>query len=91
MPHAFDQSDLYFLCRLKPITFDIRPCPDEISQCQWMKLDSLIQAGSVTPLMSTITKLFQIGKRKGFDTIDINSHEFDSIYPGLTYSLFSRV
>jgi len=91
IPHAFDQSDLYFLCRLRPITYDIYPCPDEVSRCQWMKLNSLIQSDSVTPLILKIAKLLHIGKSEGFDLIDINSHEFVSIYPGLKYSLFYRM
>jgi len=91
MPHAYDQSDLYFLCRMKPITYDIHPCPDEVSQCQWMKLSSLIQAESVTPLILKIAELLHIGKSEGFNMIDINAQEFNSIYPGLKYSLFHRM
>ena len=91
MPHAYDQSDLYFLCRLRPITYDIHPCPDEVSQCRWMNLNSLIQADTVTPLMLKVSELLHIGKSKGFDVIDISAHECNSIYPGLKYSLFYRM
>jgi len=56
-----------------------------------MKLNSLIQSDSVTPLILKVAKLLHIGKSQGFDVIDINSHEFVSIYPGLKYSLFCRM
>ena len=41
IPRSFNQSDLYFLCRMTPITYDITPCPDEVVDCQWMKLYAL--------------------------------------------------
>ena len=90
IPRAFNQSDLYFLCRMKPITYDITPCPDEVFKCQWIKLDALSQANDVTPLVHVIVNLLRFGQMKGFESIDNYSHEIPSVYPGLKYKLFYR-
>jgi len=33
---SFGLSDLYFVCRLKPLTFEIEKQEEEISECKWM-------------------------------------------------------
>lgn len=75
---------------MKPITYDITPCPDEVVKCQWIKLDTLIKANDVTPLVYAIVKLLWFGRLKGFESIDNYSHEISSVYPGLKYRLFYR-
>ena len=90
IPRSFNQSDLYFLCRMTPITYNITPCPDEVIKCQWIKLDALSQANDVTPLVRVIVKLLQFGKVNGFKSIDNYSYEISSVYPGLKYKLFYR-
>jgi len=75
---------------MKPITYDITPCPDEVVKCQWIKLDVLSQADDVTPLVHIIVKLLQFGQSKGFESIDNYSHKISSVYPGLKYTLFYR-
>ena len=75
---------------MKPITFDITPCPDEVIKCQWIKLDALSQANDVTPLVHVIVKLLQFGQINGFESIDNYSYEISSVYLGLKYKLFYR-
>ena len=90
IPRSFNQSDLYFLCRMKPITYNITPCPDEVIKCEWIKLDALSQADDVTPLVHKIVKLLRFGKLNGFKSIDNYCNEISSVYPGLKYKLFHR-
>ena len=35
---SFGQSDLYFICYLKPLTFDVRPQESEIADAKWMEV-----------------------------------------------------
>ncbi|XP_051172198.1 uncharacterized protein LOC127288644 [Leptopilina boulardi] len=39
---AFDSSDIYMIAYLTPLTFDIKKCEREISECTWMKVDEFI-------------------------------------------------
>jgi 8-oxo-dGTP pyrophosphatase MutT (NUDIX family) len=41
MPHTFGCSDLYFVCRLHPLTFDLKPCEKEVVRCAWMSVQEL--------------------------------------------------
>lgn len=34
--YRFGCSDIYFICVMRPITQEIKPCPREVSDCQWM-------------------------------------------------------
>lgn len=74
----YRQSDLYFICRLNPLTFDLRPCPDEIDQCEWMKVERLLEMENSTPFVKMICLLLLQGKNIGFDTIDMNGHKQES-------------
>ena len=75
---------------MKPITYDITPCPDEVIKCEWIKMDALSQADDVTPLVQKIVKLLRFGKLNGFKSIDNYCYEISSVYPGLKYKLFHR-
>lgn len=37
---AFDVSDIYVICKLKPLTSTISVCQHEISDCQWMPVQA---------------------------------------------------
>jgi len=39
---AFGKSDLYFICKLRPLNLDLSPCPKEIADCKWMPLDDFL-------------------------------------------------
>jgi 8-oxo-dGTP pyrophosphatase MutT (NUDIX family) len=40
--YRYDKSDIYFVARLKPLTFDITPDPTEIDECLWMPVDEYL-------------------------------------------------
>lgn len=90
----FQLSDLYFICRLKPVTYDIHPCQDEVLKCEWMKLDDLAISQVTTPLTHEIAKLLLEAEQKGFSHCDIVMHEIDMNLPDYTssksYKLFMR-
>ncbi|KAJ9459835.1 Nudix hydrolase 8 [Diplonema papillatum] len=56
---AYDRSDLYFVCQLRPLTTDIRKCDFEIQDCAWLPIDKLSQSPS--QLNSTLADLFAQG------------------------------
>lgn len=90
IPMAFDQSDLYFICRMTPLTFEITPCQDEILKCQWVGLRELQLSPLATQLTNRIAELVLQGMETGFDSIDIIPEEWPSLLPGYTYELFIR-
>ena len=90
LPTSFDCSDLYFICRMTPLNFDLQPCPDEVLKCQWMALGELAVSKDATLLSNRIAKLILEGKEKGFGGIDITMEEWPSILPNMTYKLFVR-
>lgn len=42
------KSDMYFVCRLEPLTTHIVMQDEEIAECVWMSLDTYLNAGSVS-------------------------------------------
>ncbi|HUZ18737.1 MAG TPA: NUDIX domain-containing protein [Spirochaetia bacterium] len=40
--YRFGKSDIYFVCRLDPLSFDIRRDPGEIEECMWMPVDEYL-------------------------------------------------
>ena len=94
LTNYFDLSDLYFICRLKPLSFDIHPCQEEIRKCQWMNLDDLAVSKEATPLSLRAAQLLTEGKKKGYENIDIAMEELPINFPGYaltkTYKLFLR-
>ena len=94
LTNYYDLSDLYFICRLRPLTFDIHPCQDEIRKCQWMNLQDLAVAKDATPLSHRTALLLMEGRKKGYETIDISMEEWPLHFPGYaltkSYKLFLR-
>lgn len=94
LTNYYDLSDLYFICRLKPVTFDINPCQDEIRKCQWMKLTELAMSKEATPLSHRAAQLLMEGRERGYGTIDISMEEWPLNFPSYaatrTYKLFLR-
>jgi len=72
LPTNFNCSDLYFICCLNPLTFDLQPCPDEVLKCQWMRLEDLATSDleEATPLSHRIARLTLEGREKGFSAWD---------------------
>lgn len=89
-PGAFGRSDLYVICRLRPLTFDISPCDHEIAQCTWMSVEELRQKLQISSLTHRLTSLISYGLEHGFDQIDLKMEQLESLYKGLTFQLFHR-
>ena len=87
----FDQSDFYFVCRLHPLTFELKPCPDEILSCQWININEALSMPDCTPFAKIVCKLLLKGLEKGFHHVDIPAEEMMSWWkPNSKYVLFHR-
>lgn len=79
---------------MKPLTFDLHPCPDELIKCEWKKLSELVSCKDTTVLTQRVSKLLEEGKREGFETIDMAMEEWPMLFTGWTsektYKLFIR-
>ncbi|XP_068960970.1 nucleoside diphosphate-linked moiety X motif 6 isoform X2 [Petaurus breviceps papuanus] len=89
-PHTFGKSDMYIVCRLKPLSFHISFCPQECLKCEWMNLTDLVKTEDTTPITRRVANLLLYGHREGFEKIDIAMWELPSIYTGLSYKLYHR-
>lgn len=58
--YRFGQSDIYFVCHLRPITQEIKACPFEIDKCEWMDLDKFVaNSSAVSPFNQCIVECFR--------------------------------
>ncbi|XP_055895275.1 nucleoside diphosphate-linked moiety X motif 6-like isoform X2 [Biomphalaria glabrata] len=89
-PGAFGRSDLYVICRLKPLTYELNPCQEEIESCRWMSLEELKSEVQATSLTHIMAELVLYGLRHGFQQVDITSYQMASIYKGLKFHIFHR-
>ncbi|XP_071124671.1 nucleoside diphosphate-linked moiety X motif 6-like [Mytilus edulis] len=90
-PGAFGRSDIFIVCRLKPLTFDIMHCENEISHCKWMSLEELhANTTDISPITHRTCQIMLHGIKHGFDNVDIRFKEMKSVYKGLKYKLYHR-
>lgn len=90
-PGAFGRSDIFVVCRLKPLTFDIMHCENEISHCKWMSLEELhANTTDISPITHRMCQIMLHGIKHGFDNVDIRFKEMKSVYKGLKYKLYHR-
>ena len=70
---------------MKPLTYKITPCSDEVLNCQWLPVRELQQFNSplATQLSNRVAELVLKGLREGFSQFDIGSETH-------TYHLFLR-
>ena len=78
---GFDQSDFYFICHLKPLTFDLIICPKEIARCEWHPLETLINSDEATPMTKLVASLAVQGMKNGFDDVSMKPVEMTSWVP----------
>ncbi len=45
--YRHDKSDIYFVCRLKPLSYEIIPQPEEIEECLWMPVEEYLTSDYV--------------------------------------------
>ncbi|XP_041845725.1 nucleoside diphosphate-linked moiety X motif 6 isoform X1 [Melanotaenia boesemani] len=89
-PGAFGMSDMYIICRLSPLTYEINFCTQECLRCEWLDLSELARTSSTTPITSRIARLLLHGLEHGFDKIDLTMEELPAIYSGMFYQLYHR-
>ncbi|XP_042348896.1 nucleoside diphosphate-linked moiety X motif 6 [Plectropomus leopardus] len=89
-PGAFGMSDMYIICRLSPLTYDINFCTQECLRCEWLDLAELAKTSHTTPITSRVARLLLHGLEQGFDKIDLTMEELPAVYSGLFYQLYHR-
>ncbi|XP_029021742.1 nucleoside diphosphate-linked moiety X motif 6 [Betta splendens] len=89
-PNAFGMSDMYIICRLSPLTYDIHFCTQECVRCEWLDLAELAQTHSTTPITSRVARLLLRGLESGFGHIDLGMEELPAVYSGTVYQLYYR-
>ncbi|XP_030000984.1 nucleoside diphosphate-linked moiety X motif 6 [Sphaeramia orbicularis] len=89
-PGAFGMSDMYIICRLSPLTYDINFCTQECLRCEWLPLAELAQTNATTPITTRISRLLLHGLERGFDSIDLTMEELPAVYSGMFYQLYHR-
>ncbi|XP_018416630.1 PREDICTED: nucleoside diphosphate-linked moiety X motif 6 isoform X2 [Nanorana parkeri] len=89
-PGAFGKSDMYIICRLKPLSYSINFCPHECVRCEWMDLQELAYSSHNTPITSRIAKLLLYGYKEGLHNIDLTVRTFPAVYSGFFYSLYHK-
>ena len=89
-PGAFGRSDLYFVCHMTPLSDQLNPCEHEIEACQWMGLEELERTMTTSAITLRTIQLIRLGLAQGFDSVCLNTEEFQSVYKGLRYHLFHK-
>ncbi|XP_030252528.1 nucleoside diphosphate-linked moiety X motif 6 [Sparus aurata] len=89
-PGAFGMSDMYIICRLSPLTYDINFCTQECLRCEWLDLSELAKTHETTPITSRVAGLLLHGLEQGFDKIDLTMVELPAVYSGMFYQLYHR-
>jgi 8-oxo-dGTP pyrophosphatase MutT (NUDIX family) len=54
--YRYGKSDIYFVCRLSPLSQDITMQTEEIEECQWMPVDRYLKADNVSPFNKNIVQ-----------------------------------
>ncbi|XP_069388201.1 nucleoside diphosphate-linked moiety X motif 6 [Paralichthys olivaceus] len=89
-PGAFGMSDMYIICRLSPLTYDIDFCTQECLRCEWLDLAQLAKTSETTPITARVARLLLHGLERGFDNIDLAMEELPAVYSGMFYQLYHR-
>ncbi|XP_046875805.1 nucleoside diphosphate-linked moiety X motif 6 [Hypomesus transpacificus] len=89
-PGAFGMSDMYVICRLSPLSYNIHFCTQECLRCEWLDLSELAKTDATTPITSRLARLLLHGLRQGFHHIDLTMEELPAVYSGVFYQLYHR-
>lgn len=89
-PGAFGASDLYLICRLRPLSYRIDFCTEECVRCDWLPLAELARTDETTPITSRVARLLLHGLERGFHTVDLPMEQIPAVYSGLFYQLYHR-
>lgn len=53
----FGLNDLYFLCLLKPVDYEINKCEDELEDAKWMDIDEYVSTESKMPFFKKLKQM----------------------------------
>ncbi len=54
--YRYSKSDIYFVCRMKPLSFEIKADPREISEARWMPLEEYLNDPDTHPFNQKIVR-----------------------------------
>jgi 8-oxo-dGTP pyrophosphatase MutT (NUDIX family) len=54
--YRYGKSDIYFVCRLSPLTYDITRQEEEIAECLWMPVDDFLEGPQIGNFNKSIVK-----------------------------------
>ena len=54
--YRFGKSDIYFVCRLSPLSESISRQVEEIDECRWMPVEEYLAADNVSPFNKRIVR-----------------------------------
>ena len=54
--YRYGKSDIYFVCRLSPLSTDIAMQVEEIKQCLWMPVDEFLASEEISPFNQRIVR-----------------------------------
>ena len=57
--YRYGKSDIYFVCRLSPLSHEISLQPEEIEECLWMPVQEYLSADTVSPFNKRIVEAAQ--------------------------------
>ena len=60
--YRFGKSDIYFVCRLSPLSESISRQVEEIDECRWMPVEEYLAADNVSPFNKRIVRAAMDGK-----------------------------
>lgn len=60
--YRYDKSDIYFVCRLKPLSFEINHDSEEIFECLWMPVQEFLNSPDTHPFNRRIVRCALTGK-----------------------------
>ncbi|XP_061542726.1 nucleoside diphosphate-linked moiety X motif 6 [Phycodurus eques] len=89
-PGAFGMSDMYVICRLSPLSYDIHFCTHECERCEWLSLAELARTADTTAITARVARLLLHGLERGFECIDLGMEELPAVYSGMFYQLYHR-
>lgn len=66
--YRYGKSDIYFVCRLTPLTFEIERDPSEIDECKWMGVEEYLSHPDVHAFNRSIVRaaVYGDGIRRSF-------------------------
>ncbi|CAL8269065.1 unnamed protein product [Boreogadus saida] len=89
-PGAFGASDLYLICRLRPLTYSIDFCTEECLRCDWLPLAELARTEETTPITSRVARLLLHGLERGWGAVDLPMETLPAVHSGRFYQLYHR-